>query len=61
MPPPTDVADVLRFCGLAQYLSRFMPNLSDEAAPLRALTHKGTVWKWTEVENKKSSGLEQLR
>ena len=60
MPPPTDVAGVLRFCGLAQYLSRFMPNLSDEAAPLRALTHKGTVWKWTEVENKAFETIKKL-
>ena len=46
MPPPTDVAGVLRFCGLAQYLARFMPNLSSTAAPLRQLTQKGSKWEW---------------
>ena len=46
MPPPTDVAGVLRFCGLAQYLARFMPNLSSLAAPLRQLTQKGSKWEW---------------
>ena len=46
MPPPTDVAGVLRFCGLAQYLARFLPNLADKAAPLRLLTQKGSKWEW---------------
>ena len=48
MPAPTDVAGVLRFCGLAQYLARFLPNLSDMATPLRELTHKGAKWSWTD-------------
>ena len=48
MPTPTDVESVRRFCGFVQYLSRFLPNLSDDLMPLRQLTHEGVKWDWTE-------------
>ena len=41
MPAPNDVAGVRRFCGIIQYLARFIPNLSKSAEPLSALTRKG--------------------
>ena len=44
MPAPKEVAGVLRFCGLAQYLARFLPNLAEVASPLRALTFKEDQW-----------------
>ena len=46
MPPPQDVAAVQRLLGLAQYLSKFLPHLSDVTKPLRELTQKDTVWVW---------------
>ena len=46
MPPPQDVAAVQRLLGLAQYLSKFLPHLSDITKPLRELTQKDTVWVW---------------
>ena len=46
MPVPTDVTAVQRFLGMVNYLSKFIPNLSDIAAPLRKLTHKDTAWCW---------------
>ena len=49
MPAPDDVPGVLRFCGLAQYLSRFLPHLAEAASPLRALTCKDAEWNWTPV------------
>ena len=40
MSPPTDVASVRRFIGFMNYLSKFLPRLSDTLEPLRKLT----VW-----------------
>ena len=46
MPPPTDVAGVQRLLGMAQYLSTFLPHLSDLTKPLCDLTLKETEWVW---------------
>ena len=46
MPPPHDVAAVRRLLGLTQYLSKFLPHLSDITKPLRELTKKEVVWAW---------------
>ena len=46
MPPPKDVAAVQRLLGLAQYLSKFLPHLSDITHPLRELTQKDVDWVW---------------
>ena len=34
MPTPTDVASVRRFIGFTNYLSKFLPGLSDVCKPL---------------------------
>ena len=41
MPNPTDVPGVQRLLGLAQYLAKFLPHLSDITKPLRDLTRNG--------------------
>lgn len=46
MPIPTDVAAVQRLLGFTQYLSKFLPCLSDVTKPLRELTQKDAVWVW---------------
>lgn len=46
MPVPQDVPAVQRFLGMVNYLGKFIPNLSEIAAPLRQLTHKDTAWCW---------------
>ena len=46
MPPPTDVAGVQRLLGLAQYLSKFLPHLSDLTKLLRELTRQDSQWTW---------------
>ena len=38
MPTPTDVASVRWFIGYTNYLSKFLPRLSDVCEPLRKLT-----------------------
>ena len=40
MPRPEKPEDVLRLNGMVNYLSRFLPNLSDVMKPLSDLTHK---------------------
>ena len=44
MPAPTDKAGVQRLLGLVQYLSKFLPNLSDMIKPLRELTQQDIEW-----------------
>lgn len=50
MPTPTDIKSLLRFMGMIQYLSKFLPNLSDTVKQLRKLTVKGVDWIWTNKE-----------
>ena len=38
MPVPTNTAAIQRLLGMAQYLSKFLPHLSQITKPLRALT-----------------------
>ncbi len=47
MEKPTDVSGVQRLIGMVKYLGKFLSSLSDICEPLRRVTHKDTVWKWT--------------
>ena len=47
MPAPTDVHGVKRFCGMIQYLSKFLPNLASDLQPIRELTKKDVDWNWS--------------
>ena len=46
METPTDAKALMRFLGMVNYLSKFMPHLSHACEPMRALTHKGVEWSW---------------
>ena len=48
MDTPTNKAELLRFLGMANYLSKFMPRLSDKCAPLRELLQEKNEWIWTQ-------------
>ena len=50
MPAPTNKSGVQRLLGLAQYLSKFLPHLSDLTKPLRELTQKEVEWCWEEAQ-----------
>ena len=50
MPAPTDKAGVQRLLGLAQYLSKFLPRLSDITKPLRELTQNDVQWFWGDAQ-----------
>ena len=47
MPAPTNVTEVRRFCGLIQYMAKFLPDLATTLEPIRQLTHKDAEWKWS--------------
>ena len=51
MPKLVNVNDVQRFIGFVNYLSRFLPRLSDLCKPLHRLTDNNAEWKWTKVHN----------
>ena len=46
MPRPDSKKAVERFLGCLQYLSRFLPQLAEEAAPLRLLTEQSAIFTW---------------
>lgn len=50
MPRPTDVKGIQRLVGMVNYLSKFYQHLSDDCEILRQLTHKDSIWEWTEVQ-----------
>ena len=48
MPPPDSPTALQRFLGMVTYLSKFIENLSEVAAPLRDLIRKDVQWQWLE-------------
>ena len=58
MPNPTDVAGVQRLLGLAQYLAKFLPHLSDITKLLRELTRNDTDWMW---ESSQQNAVDTLK
>ena len=47
MPTPSDKAALRRFLGMANYLSRFVPHLSDLCQPLRQVVNTEEDWHWS--------------
>ena len=58
MPMPTNIAAVQQLLGLAQYLSKFLPHLSDIMKPLRELTQKDIDWT---LDNPQQEAVEKLK
>ena len=48
MPAPQNVGELKRFLGMVNYLSKYLPNLSDVLHPLLNLTKKDVPWIWSE-------------
>ena len=46
MPEPEDATALKRFLGMVNYLSKFMPHLSEMTEPLRRLEDKDVEWQW---------------
>lgn len=52
LPVPTCVREVRSFVGMSSYYRRFIPNFSEIAEPIIALTKKHAHFKWTEKHDK---------
>ena len=59
MPPPEDVAGLLRFLGMTNYLNKFIENYSEKTAILRELLKKDVVWEWTQMHQQAFEKLKQ--
>ena len=46
MPQPQNKQDLQRLLGVVNYLSQYIPNMSEITAPLRSLLKKETQWSW---------------
>ncbi|XP_065176300.1 uncharacterized protein K02A2.6-like [Sycon ciliatum] len=57
---PSDVDELRRALGLITYLSKFLPELSTVAAPLRDLLCNDTAWQWTAAHTEAFNRLKQL-
>ena len=58
MPQPSDKRAVQRLLGCVNYLSRFMPRLSEVSEPLRKLTEKDAVFVW---ESQQQEAFEAIK
>ena len=57
---PQDKKAVKRLLGTVQYLSRFLPKLSDVAKPLRQLTEKEVVFTWQQQQEEAFTHIKNL-
>ena len=60
MEAPGDKEALRRWLGMITYVSKFCPNLSDRAAPLRELTKDRVPWKWTAEHDETFTRLKEL-
>ena len=60
MPCPTNKQDLQRFMGMLAYLSKFIPNMAEESAPLRRLLEKNVQWQWSQEQTKSLNSLKEL-
>lgn len=51
MPKPIDVASIRRFIGFTNYLSKYLPRLSDVLEPLGKLTLSDVEWFWVDIHD----------
>lgn len=58
MPQPQNKQDLQRLLDMVNYLSSFIPNMSEITSPLRALLKKDAQWVWYDEHDK---SLEQIK
>ena len=57
MPPPESKQDLPRLLGMLNYLSQYIPNMSEITAPLHRLLKKDIQWYW---HNEHQESLEKI-
>ena len=58
--PPQNVSEARSFLGLAQFVSKFVPDLSSIAEPVQRLTHKNAEFKWGKEQQVAFEKLKEL-
>ena len=56
---PTNVTELKSFLGMVVYFAKFLPQLSERAAPLNELLKKGTPWMWNSAKSAAFNGLKE--
>ena len=46
MEPPKDIKELKMFMGMINYVSKFVPNMSEQTKNLRILEKKDVLWHW---------------
>ena len=49
MPEPHDKKGVQRLLGMVNYVSKFVPNMSEITSPQRELLKKDVIWHWSVI------------
>ena len=60
MATPRSKEELQRFLGMVTYLGKFIPSLSQTAAPLRALVGKDVEWQWSREQATSFTALKNL-
>ena len=60
MPKPTSTSEVQTLLGFVNYLSKFLPKLSDVSAPLRELSISPAKFTWARQHDKAFTTIQQL-
>lgn len=60
MPKPENVKEIQCLLGMATYLAKFLPKLSEICEPMRRLTKKEVEFNWREEQQKAFDTLKQL-
>ena len=60
MPPPESKQDLRRLLGMVNYLSHYIPNMSEITAPLRSLLKKDVQWSWHDEHRKSLERIQQV-
>ena len=59
MDTPRQKEELQRFLGMVTYISMFIPNMSQTAAPLRSLLEKDVEWHWDDTKETSFQRLKQ--
>ena len=60
MKPPNNRKELRKFMGFIQYLAKFLPNLSQESAPLRQLLSNEVSWHWNGDKQQSFQKLKEM-
>jgi len=59
-PSPNSREELMRFNGMATYVSRYIPNFADLTFPYRQLLKKNAPWTWAEPQQEAFNKIKQL-